>query len=144
MSYEWNFGNGFYSFDFNTSFNFNIAGNYQVSLISTNEFECTSTFSRNIKIIEEFTIYVPDGFSPNNDGVNDKFQPYGTNFNSYELEIYDRYGGLIYASNEINKGWDGKNLDGIDLNEGIYIYNIVVNDMNDKTEILSGQLNLIR
>ena len=47
-------------------------------------------------------------------------------------------------SNKINKGWDGKNLDGIDLNEGIYIYNIVVQDVNNKTEIISGQLNLIR
>ena len=47
-------------------------------------------------------------------------------------------------SNKINKGWDGKNLDGIDLNEGIYIYNIVVHDMNNKKEIISGQLNLIR
>ena len=144
ISYEWNFGNGIYSFDFNTSFNFNIPGNYQVSLISTNDFGCASTFSRNIQIIKEFTFYVPDGFSPNNDGVNDEFKPYGTNFNSYELEIYDRYGGLIYVSNEINKGWDGKSLDGIDLNEGIYIYNIVVHDMNNKTEIISGQLNLIR
>ena len=60
------------------------------------------------------------------------------------IEIYDRYGGLIYVSNKINKGWDGKNLDGIDLNEGIYIYNIVVQDVNNKTEIISGQLNLIR
>jgi gliding motility-associated-like protein len=54
-------------------------------------------------------LYVPTAFSPNNDGKNDIFKPgYGENVVSYSMEIYNRWGEKVFASNHIQKGWNGK------------------------------------
>ena len=52
-------------------------------------------------------IWVPNAFTPNNDGVNDVFKPYIENVNEYHLYIYNRWGQLLFQTQDINEGWDG-------------------------------------
>ena len=52
-------------------------------------------------------IFVPNSFSPNGDGINDVFTPVSANLTEYNMIIFDRWGEIIFVSNDVNKGWDG-------------------------------------
>jgi len=56
-------------------------------------------------------IYVPNAFTPNGDGINDRFEIKGYRINSFELFIYDRWGQLIFKSFELSNAWDGQYMD---------------------------------
>ena len=70
------------------------------------------------------TVFVPNAFSPNNDGLNDFFKPFGTGIDSYEIFIYDRWGELVYEGKTNSGGWDGKLINDELAPEGVYIYSI--------------------
>lgn len=59
-----------------------------------------------------FPIYVPNTFTPDNDGRNDVFLAYGDNIRGFHMEIYDRWGQLVFESDDINKPWTGAYLEG--------------------------------
>jgi gliding motility-associated-like protein len=86
-------------------------------------------------------INIPEGFSPNRDGVNDKFviiKPYGT---ILELEIFNRWGNVVYTSSNYNNEWDGKgtkNFIGQDLPDGGYYYTLRATDKNGAVQIFKG------
>ena len=93
--------------------------------------------------------FIPDGFSPNGDAVNDTFRIPNIEFiyPDYSLEIYNRYGSLMFTANKNKSEWDGKNsdsnmnLDGIAPN-GIYFYIINFNKGNKSPK--QGRLYLNR
>ena len=53
------------------------------------------------------SIFVPNTFTPNGDGNNDKFEIKGENIKDFELWIYNRWGELLFTSTDVNKTWDG-------------------------------------
>lgn len=69
-------------------------------------------------------IFVPNIFSPNDDGYNDVFKPRGTEPFEYEMRIYDRWGNLVFQSKELDKGWDGT-YKGTRMNSGVFVYYIL-------------------
>ncbi|HXA00983.1 MAG TPA: gliding motility-associated C-terminal domain-containing protein, partial [Cytophagaceae bacterium] len=69
---------------------------------------CISTASTNVLDICEAKLFVPNTFTPNNDGKNDEFQIFGLNITQFEIRIFDRWGELIFVSNDMSKSWDGK------------------------------------
>ena len=98
----------------------NASGTYTAEV--SNGF-CTSMIST--KIIEhcEPTFFIPNSFTPNNDELNDYFSPKQSGyFNDYSMEIFNRWGELIYISNDINKGWDGRDLGGVMQEMDAYSY----------------------
>lgn len=54
------------------------------------------------------TLYVPNAFTPNQDNLNEIFQAKGTGIMTFEMHIFDRWGNLLFYSDELNEGWDGK------------------------------------
>ena len=70
------------------------------------EYEITT---QNFAKPDSFELYIPQAFTPNNDGVNDvyKIQNNGVDIINFELMIYNRLGQLVYSSNNINNSWDG-------------------------------------
>lgn len=69
---------------------------------------CTGTAKINITAIKGPEIFLPNAFSPNSDGINDIFKPVIAGFNSMNyLKIFDRFGNLIFETNQIGKGWNG-------------------------------------
>lgn len=106
----------------------NASGTYTAEV--SNGF-CTSIIST--KIIEycEPTFFIPNTFTPNNDDLNDYFSPKQSGyFKEYYMEIFNRWGELIYISNDINKGWDGK-MTGNDVQNDVYIYKIFYSYFNE-------------
>ena len=77
-------------------------------------------------------------------GLNDVFQVSGNRMSSCEMKVFDRWGGLVFESLSINVGWDGKDSAGKDLANGIYLYSVVIYDLNDRLWVYNGELNLMR
>jgi gliding motility-associated-like protein len=95
-------------------------------------------------------IIIPDGFSPNNDGINDTFEipNLAVIYPNYKLEIYNRYGSLIYTGNRNKENWDGTTTEGgLNLGDkllatGVYFYILNFNDGTRKA--IQGRLYLNR
>lgn len=121
------------------------AGTYTVT--ATNTEQCTATDSIVIDNICEAELYIPDIFSPNADLVNDIFVPKGKYIRSFEMKIYDRWGEMIFLTNQLEEGWNGR-YKGKHAESGAYGYVIHYDsmDINGKTstKTVSGHLILVR
>ena len=62
--------------------------------------------SNTVEITPPVSVYIPNAFTPDGDGLNDIFIPVGKGITEYTLQIFDRWGELIFQSSYFNKGWD--------------------------------------
>ena len=94
-------------------------------------------------ICEEPYIYVPNAFTPNNDGKNDIL--YVNSSVGYEInfKIYDRWGELVFETTDINQGWNG-NYRNKQLEAGVYVYHLELECFNHEHFIKKGNITLIR
>ena len=105
--WNWDFGDGFFNNeDFHSIHTYYQAGTYNVNLVVVNGI-CFDTASYMVTIDPVYTLYVPEVFTPNNDGLNDIFQPKGQAISDFKMYIYNRWGEEIYYTNDIDQGWDG-------------------------------------
>ena len=124
----WNFGDAdSTTTDQNPSYTYTQDGSYAVWLYVENQYGCTDSTSRDILIRPLTTLYVPNAFTPNGDGINDYFGPkgIGIDLDDFEMYIYDRWGKLIFMTKDINILWDGKVM-GSDLYAGEDVYSWVI------------------
>ena len=127
---------------------FGIAGCYAVTAIDT--FENESAYS-NIICVDNCPIYIlPNAFTPNGDGSNELFIPYPYRFvDRVEFNVFNIWGQLVYTSTNPDLGWDGKNLKGKDVAQGVYyytcrVYENRVSGVTENPEILNGFIELLR
>jgi gliding motility-associated-like protein len=122
------------------------AGEYPVRLVVTNQFGCSDTIYQVVYVNEEFLFYMPNAFTPNGDGDNDIFRPYGVdiNYRIYSFQIFNRWGHLLFESANPDQGWDGRHR-GKDVPEGVYVWKIVTRSRttNEKKEMV-GHVTLMR
>ena len=120
------------------------AGSYSVTVTDANS--CTFTFS-NERVGEYFPrIYLPNAFSPNEDGKNDVFLAVSDCFLDVELKIFSKWGEIVFYSNDMNLGWNGT-YRGSDLPSGIYTYlmsNSGTIEGKPFTEVKKGTVRLFR
>lgn len=131
----------------NPFFEYPDTGNYEVSLTITNEFGCTATTTKIIRINPDHVIYIPNTFTPNGDGKNDFFMPLGLGINSenYEFLIFDRWGSLIFKSTDPINGWDGRANNGDQVaQQDTYVWKLSTADIFGKKHRYAGHVNLIR
>ena len=152
---EWNFDDGqTKASNFNTiNHIYSDTGTYQVSLTSVNIYGCENTAYQTIIISPTLTIYIPNAFSPNNDLDNDYFMPIVEGVQNFEMSIYDRQGQKIFKTNEYsneyclrgcNAAWDGTVKNGEYGTIGVYIYHLIITDINGKSRNFEGPVTLIR
>lgn len=97
----------------------------------------------------DFKLFAPNAFSPDGDGVNDVFQPYFQEeivVRSYVMRIFDRWGNLIFISDEWSRGWDGS-WSGQRMPTGVYLYQIIIAYTDDRGEgqaTFAGDVVLLR
>jgi gliding motility-associated-like protein len=89
------------------------------------------------------TLYMPTAFTPNGDGLNDYFSAVGEFVETSSLEIYDRWGKLLFRSTNLNEGWDGS-VDGQPAPEGGYVYKVKIVGYNGDTFAKEGSITLVR
>jgi gliding motility-associated-like protein len=142
--FEWSFDNGDYSFEENPMYSFNNPQSYNVALTATNNFGCSSEMIKTVHIDKEYTFFVPDAFTPDGDGLNDVFVAQGNRISSFEMQVFDRWGGVIFESTSINLGWDGTDFSGTPIDNGIYLYHIALYDHSGRLWVYNGELKLMR
>jgi len=120
-------------------------GSYLVYLITTSGQGCIDTAEQIVTIDALESIYVANAFTPNNDGHNDVFLPAGTPVSMFHLEIYNRWGQLIFISNMQGIGWDGSDVrSGVEAPGGLYVYNLSFVNLSGEKKQKSGVISLIR
>jgi gliding motility-associated-like protein len=141
----WNFGNDLAgdSLAQNPYHTYKDTGIYQVTLISYNQWGCSDTVVHDVIIIGDFAFFIPNTFTPNNDGINETFFGKGYGINEYTFQIFDRWGLLLFETNSLNEGWNGK-YQGVDSQQDVYVYQVKLVDIFGKKHSYRGHVNLIR
>jgi gliding motility-associated-like protein len=105
---------------------------------------CTVTTSTIVQIGPGASVYIPNAFTPNGDGVNDVFSVFGTTLQSVSMQIFDRWGEKVFDSGDSQwASWDGA-YRGVMEAPGVYIYYVQLVYLDGKQEARQGSLTLIR
>jgi len=109
-SYTWQFGDGITSATTSPTHQFALPGNYEVTLIAASSVGCVDTFSlKYYTIIPDNVLIIPNAFSPNGDGINDKWEIDGLKaYPACTVDIFNRWGQSVYSSTGYQYPWDGK------------------------------------
>jgi len=158
-AWSWNFGdntaidnsqNPIHTFD-------SVVGVYQVTLIASDFNGCSDTTFRQVRINDEYYIYIPNSFTPDLDGMNDRFciNYHAIRKNTFDFKVYDMRGEVVFFSKNIkglecdpsnkSNGWDGThNKSGKQLQSGNYVYEVYFQDFEGWKHHDFGFLYLIR
>ncbi|MEE9372639.1 MAG: PKD domain-containing protein [Saprospiraceae bacterium] len=146
-SYVWDIGEHSTTFIENPSFVVADTGKFDISLLVTWENGCTDKVTKEIEIVPCIETRFPNAFTPNGDGRNEEFKGviYGFKAINFDLSIYDRWGKLIFNTNDPKEGWNGKYLNnGADLPPGVYMYNVSFSNPYCEQKPKPGFATLIR
>lgn len=127
---------GFYSYS--------TEGTFPITLVATSQYGCKDSLTKFINVEIGPDIYIPTAFTPNGDGLNDEFKIYGDGIRSMNLQVYDRWGGLIWQGNDPNEGWDGFTPGGIkSLRTDTYTYKLIYTTKDGIERITHGRIALV-
>jgi len=115
-------------------------------LIVTSEYGCKDTTLETI-LIEPFTVYVPNAFTPDGDEANTVFNPVVyLDIVDWNLQIYNRWGEIVFETNDPNIGWDGTNITGKISQDGMYFWKLHYTscEPTNAQNIITGHISLLR
>ncbi len=124
------------------SYFFNDTGRYPLVLTAKNEFDCRDTAIKILEILPEFFLYVPNAFTPNNDGLNDVFVPVSRGVTQYSMEIFDRWGERLFVSKELQAGWNGS-FKGKLCPVDVYVWKITCSTSYGEAKTVTGHVTLL-
>ncbi|MBL4657653.1 MAG: PKD domain-containing protein [Flavobacteriales bacterium] len=123
-------------------------GIYVSRLIVINSFGCRDTAYDSIHVKGDYILFIPNTFTPNNDGLNDFFYPQGIGFRdllNYEFMIFDRWGDMIWKSDDVLYQWDGSaNKGRFEAQQDVYVWLILTSDHAGVKHKYVGHVTLIR
>ena len=156
--YLWDFGDNGTSTEEEPTYLYKIEGAYDLTLIAMNDHGdgvvCSDTLSRKITAKQGGVTKVPNAFTPNpngpNGGVsgngsfNDVFLPYVKGVEEFNMQIYDRWGNLIFESNNSTIGWDGYDRNGRLMQSGVFVYKLTLRLSDGQRTTQIGDITMIR
>ncbi|MFL5752769.1 MAG: PKD domain-containing protein [Bacteroidia bacterium] len=119
---------------------------YTVTQAVANTYGCVDTIKKPVEILPNWTFYIPNAYTPNNDGINDGFRGTGIGISNYNLWIYDRWGNMIFYSNELDAYWNGTvqgKGDGI-VQEDVYVWKVKFKDLRGKKHDYEGTVTVVK
>lgn len=150
VSWQWNFGDGSPPATGEyVDHTYGSIGIYYVTLTIIDNNGCTDIYTDTIHVNDIFTLYIPNSFSPNDDGVNDVFLPKGLSVNpdDFNMCIFDRWGNLVFETSKWGDGWNGtyKNQGDpdYDIIMDVYVYHIHCKDLNGQKHQYIGRVTLL-
>ena len=144
-SWNWDFGDGNTSNEQNPSHFYQNENQYTICLTIEDENGCEDEKCKIINIYNNTQSYIPNIFTVNNDGINDEFLPivYGIQENTYELLIYDRWGKLMFSTNNYKQGWDGTH-NGQIVTQDVYSYIVSYSTISGEEKQHIGKVTLAK
>ncbi|MDP4266418.1 MAG: gliding motility-associated C-terminal domain-containing protein [Bacteroidota bacterium] len=124
-------------------YTFTDTGTFYVKIYAYNK-GCVDSAIEHVIIKPDYTIYIPNAFTPNGDGKNDIFQVGGTGITEFEMTVFNRWGAVIFESIDINNGWNGREMNTKQLVEsGVYPCRIYIVDSQKKRYLYYTSVTLI-
>ena len=150
--YDWSFGDGYFSSEINPQHLYTYIDTFGVQLIVMNQFGCLDTAYT--KVTTNADVTFPTAFTPNLDGVsggtydinslnNDIFFPYTSGVIAYSLEVYNRWGEMVFETKDFKIGWDGY-YKGVLCPQDVYIWVATIKLNNGNTYNKNGNISLLR
>lgn len=139
----WDFGDGNTSTQNNPVHKYESEGTYTVMLIAYNANGCNDTTYISVVINPEFTFYIPNAFTPDGDGINDTFFGQGTHIAEFNIMIFDRWGELLFTSDNLNAAWDGY-YRGTESKPDVYVYRVKLRDDMGAYHSYEGHVTLVK
>ncbi|MCB0737658.1 MAG: gliding motility-associated C-terminal domain-containing protein, partial [Bacteroidetes bacterium] len=122
---------------------FDTIGEYEVTLIASSARGCKDSITRLITIEAPTAIYVPNSFTPNNDGINDFFEAPGYHMDSVHLQVFNRWGERVFETTEVDFKWDAT-FRGEPVPVGVYVWVLNGRDVFKKQITMAGNVTVIR
>ncbi len=148
--FTWIFGNGKDSLSFASTIahQYTEAGIYTICLkAEVPVYACRDSNCISVEIIPDWTLFVPNAFTPGNlDELNTEFKAYGTNIKTFHLWVFSRWGNLLYESEDITKGWNGKYQGQSNqlVQQDVYVWKIEFTDIFGKNHNRKGIVTLVK
>jgi gliding motility-associated-like protein len=149
-SWSWNFGDSLnltdnYSNSVSPSHTYSDIGQYCIKLTVTNTPACVDSVTHCLIIEPDFTLYIPNAFSPNGSGLNDEFFVKGENIDKFDMKIYNRWGNLIFSTTDINEHWKGTVKGGSEIAPvDVYVYVINLKDKVGEKHQYIGHVTIVK
>ena len=150
LSYFWEMGdanNSTFSTFNPPIFLYEEAGTYYVTLTVETPNGCIDSVTHPVIILDDFAIYIPNAFTPNDDGLNDFFYAKGVGIEKFEIFIFDRWGELIFYADEMDKKWDGTvtGKSGTLVQQDTYVWKAKVKAFSNKnTREFKGTVSVVK
>lgn len=141
--YLWNFGDGSTDTTVDPSHIFPKTGSFTVCLDAINQAGCLDSVCQPVSAIIIPLFDVPNAFSPNGDGINDIFKAQGFGISKFDMRIYNRWGQMVFESNNIDLGWDGK-FKGAPQPVDVYAYVVNLTFSDGTSATRTGSVTLLR
>ncbi|MCS6991959.1 MAG: PKD domain-containing protein [Chitinophagales bacterium] len=143
VAYLWEFGDGTTSTEVNPTHKYTISGQYLACLTAFNENGCPAKVCTLITVELVPVVDVPNAFSPNGDGANDVLYVKGQDIVSLDFKVFNRWGELVFQTNDVNQGWDGT-FRGVAQEMEVYVWMLSARFSNGKSVVKSGNVTLLR
>lgn len=141
--WEYNWGDGTITTDPGGPHTYDGAGRYVITQTVTSSNGCVNSFAVTVLVKEDLRFYIPNAFTPDGDGVNDFFAAHGVGFEEWEMDIFDRWGELIYTVTSAGPAWDGR-IGGKDAVQDVYAYRCRLMDLDGMAYEYLGHVTLTR
>jgi len=153
-AYNWNFGDIYETVD---SLNYSAIENpthtysdlvpytYEVTQVVQNIYGCKDSITETVTILDAFTFYIPNSFTPNGDGLNEGFKGTGIGIDdaTYNMWIFDRWGLMIFHTTGLETSWDGR-LNGVKVQEDVYVWKVSFDDVFKKAHDYHGTVTVLK
>ncbi|NNC85655.1 MAG: T9SS type B sorting domain-containing protein, partial [Bacteroidia bacterium] len=141
----YDFGDGFTSTACNVSHTYADTGTYYVTFITTNNLGCPDTVIQKINVDPFYTFYAPNAFTPNSDLVNDLWVWQGSNINEFEMRVFNRWGQLVYETDNFFGFWNGRWQNEGDLvQDGVYVYEVLLREGTGRQRAFGGYVFVLK
>ena len=143
----WDFGDNHSSDEWEPIHTYDSLGWFEVILKVQNNEGCADSIAKQLLVENNLIYYFPSSFTPDGDGLNDEFGVSGFRIDkiqNYQFQITNRWGEIVFYSEDVNAKWDGKTSKGNDAMPGSYLWSVRVVDELGKVTRKFGDFTLLR
>jgi gliding motility-associated-like protein len=141
-TFYWEFTDGLTSTDSIPTHTFNTTDEYGATLTVSSPEGCIAQFT---EFVYSPIIYIPNSFTPNNDGLNDVFKVSVRGISEFSIQIFNRWGDLVHESTDPNEIWQGGDANGeYFIPNGVYSYVVKYKSLDTQAKIENGTITVFR